>query len=152
MKAWGMAIISSSRRTITACPLLISFGNAVHFSTKCSLFFGTYNGPFISNGWNVPCQEGGFQIHLIRSLLRSSLKEKSLPLLLPNSSVFLTSHLLRPSLSLPIIPLCPLPTLPVSLPGPFISISANATYQLAVSRETVITCAHVFCIQLPQPL
>lgn len=76
MKAWGMAIISGSRRTITACPLLISFGNAVHFSTKCSLFFGTYNGPFISNRWNVPRQEGGFQIHLIRSPLRASLKEK----------------------------------------------------------------------------
>lgn len=35
---------------------------------------------------------------------------------------------------------------------PFIFISTAATYQLAVSRETVITCAHVFCIQLTHPL
>lgn len=35
MKAWSMTIISWYWRTITACPWLISTGNAPHFSMRC---------------------------------------------------------------------------------------------------------------------
>lgn len=52
------------------------------------------------------------------------------------------------SLVLPMIPLCSLRSL-TSLPSP-LSLSIWPPPISPISRETVITCAHVFCIQLTQ--
>lgn len=45
MKAWSMAIINWWWRTITACLILISFGNT---------FYWMHNSSFESNWWNPP--------------------------------------------------------------------------------------------------
>lgn len=155
MIAWRMVIISWCWRTITACPILICSGNVVHFSTGCFFLYqklSTHNVSFRFHWWNVLNLFGTFQFtwqfarntHRLLSLFKATV------------SCCLSFFTLSPSIplshALPIIPLRPLYTLAHLFAQPFIFISAATTYQLAISRVTVITCAHVLCIQLSQPL
>lgn len=140
MKAWHMAIIRWWWRTITSCPILIISGNTVHFST--AWFF-----PFIF--WKYEL----IMVHskdLPDSWIETQGNCNSAA---AYSSCCLSSLSVHPFLSCP----ANYPTVPIKrsrhlFARPFIFISTAATYQLAISRETVSTCAHVLCIQLTQPL
>lgn len=140
-----MAIISQYRGTITACPLLISFGNGLHFSTGCFFLKRCIcNGLFkLNRVMKLIC----LLFYFFQTLPVCSV------ILNRGCSLCLSDFTLWPSITLS----ANYPSVPITISAnvfarPFIFISTAVTYQLAIPRETVITCAHVFCIQLSGPL